>query len=238
MSFTGQSLGGDAKNGTANVTETLVGDFNGDGNADRAVFDADINHWYMAFDTSRAWQGWGTFYPNGKNWSDWVVGDFNGDGFDDIAGRGRNPIKPTGHWSVAYSGMTDVTLTEDRAVEYVAGSSSTSNYIGDFTGDGLVDILTKPNTSNSYFLADLGLPTAGPTMEVNWDGFQASVNITNIIVADINADGLDDLIGMRPSGGRLEWARSNGVRLIDSTLDSDFPVTPPNGGLVQHGNYA
>lgn len=238
--FDGQSLCRDLKNGTADDSVTKIGDFNGDGQADRAVFDANLNHWYVAYDTSRGWERWGSFYPNAKTWENWTVGDFDGNGFDDIAVKGSNEGKYLGHWRVEYSDATGG-ITEAKAISFVNRNYSGISHVGDFDGDGIDELMTGPfvvgQERQLYDLADFDAPNERVAYEQNWGGFPGSTLVNRVFVGDINADGLDDLIGMRPNGGRLMWARSDGLRFKFSELISDFPVVPGNVWSLQFGNY-
>jgi len=191
---------------------TVVGDFNGDGVLDVALI------WAGGVKTLLG-NGDGTFQATINTFFSTYVGgdgiataDFNGDGVLDIVITASDPSSTTGFRFVGLLlGNGDGTFQD---VSPVAGSGT--NYvgsitaaIGDFNGDGKLDIATA-------------IQTAGPVIEGlinvslgNGDGtFTSGGSVPNVplvtsplLVGDFNADGVLDLA----TGGYFYYGQGNGT---------------------------
>ncbi len=124
-----------------------------------------------------------------------AVGDFNGDGIPDIAvaNQGTAPNYADGSVTILL-GNGDGTFTV--AGTYPAGYESNAMSVGDFNGDGILDIV----------VANFGIPGSGANGDVsvligNGDGtFQAAVHYqagtgpSSAEVGDFNGDGIPDVV--------------------------------------------
>lgn len=193
-------------------SSVIVGDFNKDGILDVAL----INASYVKV---LAGNGDGTFRALAPTFFSTYSGrdgvaaaDFNGDGNLDLVITGYDPYSSTGlGFAGVLLGNGDGTFGD---ITYVAGSGA--NYVGsitaavgDFNGDGKLDIAT-------------GIQTAGATIEGlillslgNGDGtFATGVSVSNVasvtsplLVGDFNADGNLDLA----TGGYFYYGQGNGT---------------------------
>jgi hypothetical protein len=191
---------------------TVVGDFNGDGVLDVALI------WAGGVKTMLGNSN-GTFQAPVQSFFSTYVGgdgiataDFNGDGILDLVITASDPSSTTGFRFVGLLlGNGDGTFQD---ISQVAGSGA--NYvgsitaaIGDFNGDGKLDIATA-------------IQTAGPVIEGlinislgNGDGsFNAGASVPNVpvvtsplLVGDFNADGNLDLA----TGGYFYYGQGNGT---------------------------
>jgi hypothetical protein len=169
-------------------SSVAVGDFNGDGRLDLAVANSGSNNVSILLGN-----GDGTFQSAvesgaGESPGSVAVGDFNGDGKLDLALAGSN--NGNGYVSILL-GNGDGTF--QPAVVYGVGLNPGSVAVGDFNGDGTLDLaLIVANDGVGYVNILLG----------NGDGtFQTAVEYgagagqvpTSVAVGDFNGDGRLDL---------------------------------------------
>ena len=176
-----------------NSDSVAVGDFNGDGIPDLAVTNNGDNTVTVLLGN-----GDGTFSAKstesvGKEPDSIATGDFNGDGIPDlaVANWGDNTVS-------VLLGNGDGTFTPKSILQPspTAGNNPVSIAVGDFNGDGIMDLAT----ANYY----------GGTVEVylgNGDGTFTIVSTTgiggelgSIAVGDFNGDGIPDLAVTDSSG--------------------------------------
>jgi hypothetical protein len=179
----------------ATVSSVAVADFNGDGIPDLAV----ASYTYPPGTVSiLLGKGDGTFRADHSfaagNYPTFVaVGDFNGDGIPDLA-----LVNQT--YDLSVPGTVSILLgngdgTFQAAQNYGAGIRPASVAVGDFNGDGILDLAVAnrgiyPDFANSSVSILLG----------NGDGtFQTAQSYaigyapTSVAVADFNGDGIPDL---------------------------------------------
>jgi len=160
------------------------GDFNGDGKPDLAVGNADMSDIAVLLGN-----GDGTFqapqyYPTANLPASVTVGDFNGDGKLDLAAAAQNYVS-------VLLGNGDGTF--QPAVNYAVGPGNEIDggavTVGDFNGDGKLDLVAANRDSNNVSVL-LG----------NGDGtFQGEVSYSvgnrpdSVALGDFNGDGKPDL---------------------------------------------
>jgi hypothetical protein len=169
-------------------SSVAAADFNGDGFSDLAVVDrSGVVQVLLS-------NGNGTFQPpqvwgaGGMDPSSGAVGDFNGDGIPDLAVAGLS--SDGRNWIV-----TVLLGTGDGGFRYAdggaAGQNAQSVAVGDFNGDGILDL-----TVANY---NFGTPSVSVLLG-NGDGsfqpamtYDAGPNPFSVAVGDFNGDGSDDL---------------------------------------------
>lgn len=136
-----------------------------------------------------------------SNWSGYFVGDFNGDNRDDIAAY--NSVRQ--QWVVALANGTFF----ERSVWHssFAGNSSMSlQAIADVNADGRKDLVYRSGNSDTW---TIGLSTGTSFLMQSWNvpAFLNSVSsATALQVADVNADGGEDLIAAVNGGYQVALA--------------------------------
>jgi hypothetical protein len=200
-----------------------VGDFNSDGKLDAVVANADID----ADDVSvLLGNGEGTFQPEvgyftGGRPECVAVGDFNGDGKLDLVVTNTWVFLNQGPGVSVLLGNGDGTF--QPAVNFSVGPLPQSVAVGDFNGDGKLDLAVVDLTTGNVSIL-LG----------NGDGmFQAAVDYNvgggaySVAVADFNGDGNLDL-AVGHTGGQVSIVLGNG----------DGTFQPPASYVDGSNNYA
>jgi len=177
-----------------------VGDFNGDGKLDFVVANHSGNNVSVFLGNGDGTFQAGVNYEVGINPTSVAVADFNRDGKLDLAvsnqscpGGSGGPPCPTGTISILL-GNGDGTFAAH--VDYDAGVALNWVTVGDFNGDGKLDLAVANGQGNCA-----GCQSAFTILLGNGDGtFQApatsfgGVNPASIATADLNGDGKLDLI--------------------------------------------
>ncbi len=180
----------------SNPSSVAVGDFNGDGKLDLAVANAD--NIAIGNVSILLGNGDGTFqtavnYPTEANSASVAVGDFNGDGKLDLAVASGG----TGNFSI---GTVSILLgngdgTFQAAVNYPTKWKSSFVALGDFNGDGKLDLAVSSISSDisiSPSTVSVLIGNGNGTFQTATD-HAAGISPSSIAVGDFNNDGRLDL---------------------------------------------
>jgi hypothetical protein len=163
-------------------------------------------------------------YPAGLIPVSVAVGDFNGDGITDLAVVDNGTIANQPCKVSVLLGQGDGSFAAPQ--QYAVGTSAQAIALGDFNGDGVLDIAVS-NTADGTVSVLLG----------NGDGtFEGAKNSsvggrpTGLAVGDFNGDGLADIAVAIPSAaGNVDGT----VTILLSTGDGSFqPAQNTDAGLV------
>ena len=187
----------------ANPCSVLARDFNGDGVLDLATANRAANTVSVLLGNNLSGKGDGTFatahdFVVGTAPFSVTVGDFNGDGVSDLATADSGA---PGEISVLLgnnvSGKGDGTFA--TAANFATGESN-SVTVGDFNGDGVLDLATATTAGISVLLGnnvdgqgDGTFPSVTPIL-------LASTDPISVTVGDFDGDGLLDLVTANYSG--------------------------------------
>ena len=188
----------------AGASSIAVGDFNGDGKVDLAVASGSVS--VLLGNGDGTFQAARGFVVGGSPWAV-AMGDFNGDGKLDLAtANGGGGLEP-GTVSVLM-GNGDGTFLE--APTYAAGVASVA--VGDFNGDGKLDLVTNGSVllgnADGTFQAPLAFPAGA---------------YSSVAVGDFNGDGKLDLAGTSASSVSVLLGNGDGTFQAPLTFAAGQP---------------
>ena len=202
-----------------------VADFNGDGQAEWALFRDGNPAWvYQLNTTTGNWTG-RTYGTTGDNP---VRGDFDGDGISDIS-----------VWRPS-SGQWFAILSSGGNYGPVAwGQSGDIPVSGDYDGDGKTDLAVFRGSDHKWYVK---FSSTGGTMAYNWSGAVGDIPTPG----DYNGDGLTDFAYWHPSDATwhvwyngtgtaftTQWGATGDIPLVgdfDNDWQTDLAVWRPSNG--------
>ena len=205
-----------------------VGDFNGDGIPDLAMANYGGNNVTVLLGN-----GSGGFTAAPGNpfavgtwpWSV-AVGDFNGDGVLDLATANSNGDNVTVLLGNGSGGFTPA-----PGSPFSAGTNPRSVAVGDFNGDGILDLATANSGDNNVTVL-LGNGSGGFTPAPG-SPFSVGTGPNSVAVGDFNGDGNQDLAVANFDDGNVTVLLGNGLGSFTPASGSPFSVgSGPNSVAV------
>lgn len=199
------------------------GDFEGDGQADLAVFRPTDRNWYLLYSSNNEFQSIAFGLPNDRL----VIGDYDSDGKTDIgAYQTDNPDYPgLGVWQIRNS-------SGDNAIRSIQwGLPDDIPIAMDIDRNNTSDLAVfRPSNGTWYILrmGDIIKPrtSAAPENGVHYRIIQWGAAGDKPLAGDFDADGVDELVAFRPSSG--DWYIYNTVtgssRILHWGMNGDIPM--------------
>jgi len=123
--------------------------------------------------------------PAGRYPGALTAGDFNGDGFVDLAIANMNPVQPDSQVKILLGNGNG---TFQKPVGYKVGYNPSSVAVGDFNGDGKIDLVIANYPENLSVLLGNGDGTFQ-----RQTGYRGGQSPLRVAVGDFNGDGKLDL---------------------------------------------
>ena len=207
-----------------------VGDFDGDGVDDIAIQENAFGQWYfMTSNRSRfVTTSWGDAVNIQIQYSAIERADVDGDGKDELLML--NAV--TGYWLVGFVGQE---ATFETWARWTTEAAWQNVVVGDFDGDGRDDIAAQTGTPTGgrdgvWYVAlsvinENATPaqTRGQFVGQKWaDRWNPDWQITQFAAADVDGDGLTDLVGRSAANGSFLVGKSTGASPVDDGDGFEF----------------
>ncbi len=227
-----------------------LADVNGDGMADIVGFENDgvavslaAGNGHFASATFEL----GAFAINADGWTDQndyprQLADVNGDGMADIVGFASGGVLVSlatgnGHFAASTSELAAFGL-------YIGGWTSQTLYprlLGDVNGDGMADIVGFASGGVSVSLATGNGHFASPTFElaafaINAGGWSSQDQYPRLL-ADVNGDGMADIVGFASGGVVVSLATGGGHFAPSIGETATFGFLAAAGGWTSQNQY-
>lgn len=221
--------------GTATQSfQVAVGDFNGDGIPDFVVSDGVDNRVSVFIGNGDGTFKSGVTYAAGTGPSSVAVADVNGDGKLDLVVSNQScPHDTCGVATVSILlGNGDGTFQPQT--DYAAGQDANWVTVGDFNGDGKLDLAVADGQGNSDTSAALILLGNGDGTFQSPVSYPLNTNAASIATADFNGDGKLDL-AVVDNIGVVSILLGNGDGTFQPRVD--YPVSSFPWGSISIGDF-
>lgn len=209
------------------LSDLVVGDFDGDGHDDIAGRRTNGTWWYIHDSVGSRVVSPMARWTTNMDWSMVVVGNFIGDasGREQIAGRNSNGV----WWMVSYDSQQSA-FTNTSMTPWSKAFAWGDAVVGDFTGDGRDDIAARrlyknsdPSKKlNSWFVITRPATTFQTSNIGKWPGNQTWLDIRS---GDFLGNGLAGIAGRSASTGNWQVLQKSGSSYASTNFDGGWSPT-------------
>jgi hypothetical protein len=198
------------------IDKLQVADVNGDGKDDLVGFSRGYgNSWLVYKSNGASFDVTPVKWSSRLGWTDFVVADFNGDGRDDIAARTNSVAASATAWWVSTATASGTFGTSQRWDGWGAGDWKDVQ-AADYNGDGKADLVGRDPVTGQWRLAQSTGTVFQSRSLGRWPS-DATAAWLNVLVADLDGDGKDDIVGRKADG---TWSWIHQVGSTDTHVNS------------------
>ena len=209
-----------------------LGDFNGDGDADVLLQNANgtFADWTMngsQIASSQLLTAQGATVTLGSAWSVAGIGDFNGDNKADVLLQNTNGT--LADWTMNGSQIESSQLLTAQGATVTLPSAWSVAGVGDFNGDGLADVLLR-NSSGTLADWTMNGSQIESAQTVTYQGAAVTLDPSWSIAAigDFNGDGKADILLRNTNGAFQEWTMNgSAIAAVNNVTAGGQAVTAP-----------
>jgi murein DD-endopeptidase MepM/ murein hydrolase activator NlpD len=243
-----------------NLYPRMLGDVNGDGRDDIVGFgisqvSVSLSNGSGSFSTpiNSTPSSTNGFTTGVGGWTDnntypRMLGDVNGDGRDDIVGFGANRVfvslsNGNGTFGVPIASLPSSTNGFTTGVGGWTNNNTYPRMLGDVNGDGRDDIVgfgtnhvfvSLSNGNGTFGVPIASLPSSTNGFTTGVGGWTDNNNYPRVL-ADVNGDNRDDIVGF--GGSSVFVSLSNGNGTFAAPASYNIALTKNNGSWTDNNNY-
>lgn len=218
------------------LVHNVIGDFNSDGKIDIAGYTGTNNEWNVCYSNGSTFSPCdiiGSSVPDNVH-TTVFTGDFDNDDYTDIGWYNSGTS-----WHVGILEKDSQLNFDNLGLGTSHGGGYDNNVVGDFNGDGKIDMAGYTGTPGEWDVrlgtgvtggfSSAGIWTNGPTA-LDYEGN----TVANIRTGDFNGDGRTDLIGFDNTNWTIAFSTGGSFSKLELT---NQPVTDYTIGSMRIGDF-
>jgi hypothetical protein len=226
-----------------NNNQIYAGDWNGDGITDVLTYHLTSGNTRWLMSNAASADGPSFSYhlnpdpvaPNLINNNQIYMGDWNGDGITDLLAY--HASSGYTRWFISNGstgGAPSFTYYLNPAALLPTDINNNQIHVGDWNGDGLLDLLVfHPTGGHNRWYINTGMGASGPNFSLTLNPISSGdINNNQLHIGDWNGDGLPDLLAFNPTSGYNRWYINQGIGV--SGLGFNLSLNPIASGDINN----